>query len=90
MNPTMLAGTTAAMTARQEVYHSAPQRVLLVALDLGKDVHVVMMRTLAEQVCSALCARRSRAGACVASRFMPPRRRRPARWPRRRAVFAGR
>jgi transposase len=50
MNTMMLAETTAAKTARQEVYQYAPQRVLLVALDMGKDVHVTMMRTLAEQV----------------------------------------
>ena len=50
MNATMWVGTTAAETARQEVYQYAPQRVLLVALDMGKDVHVTMMRTLAEQL----------------------------------------
>jgi len=34
-------------TARSEIYRHAPERVLLVGLDVGKDVNVMYMRTLA-------------------------------------------
>lgn len=35
--------------ARAEVRRQAPQRVLLVALDVGKDVHMLSMRTAADE-----------------------------------------